>query len=239
MRSGGDQARFWRRPGKRRTARSRRSIRGVFSAALGGKIRAGGRVRRNAAAAAPVAPDATKAILGLGIETSGAKFRLRLMREPGNRGGGGGIAAAGGRNGFPEAINAGFPATALLACSVPLIRHSRDFAACGPQSQHRLGARNIRPSRLAAPWGTNHSVVRLSGSGAPDHCPCERGAVRTGGHFPAAGAALIALSRLAPGCGKLAHAAMRRGGAKTHCAIGFGASFVAARRLTRPRPHDS
>jgi putative transposase len=77
------------------------------------------------------APDGTKDILGLWIETSeGAKFWLRVMNELKNRGVDDIlIAVVDGLKGFPEAINAVFPDTMVQTCIVHLIRHSMDFAS--------------------------------------------------------------------------------------------------------------
>jgi putative transposase len=104
----------------------------VFFDALRVKIRDEGLVRNKAVyVALGVAPDGTKDILGLWIETSeGSKFWLRVMNELKNRGVEDIlIAVVDGLKGFPEAINAVFPQTVVQTCIVHLIRNSMDFAS--------------------------------------------------------------------------------------------------------------
>ena len=87
--------------------------------------------RHQVAALVGVAPEGTKDILGLWIETSeGAKFWLRVMTELKNRGVEDIlIAVVDGLKGFPEAIAAVFPPTIVQTCIVHLIRNSMDFAS--------------------------------------------------------------------------------------------------------------
>jgi putative transposase len=104
----------------------------VFLDALRVKVRDEGTVRNKAVyVALGVRPDGTKEVLGLWIEqTEGAKFWLRVMNEPRDRG----IediliAVVDGLKGFPEAIAAVFPRTQVQACIVHLIRNSLDFVS--------------------------------------------------------------------------------------------------------------
>src|ERR671929_1410475 len=86
----------------------------VFFDAIRVKVRDEGTVRNKAVyVALGVRPDGTKEILGLWIEqTEGAKFWLRVMNEPKDRGVEDIlIAVVDGLKGFPEAIAAVFPRT--------------------------------------------------------------------------------------------------------------------------------
>ena len=104
----------------------------VFFDAIRVKIRDEGFVRNKAIyIALGILPDGTKEILGLWIEqTEGAKFWLRVMNELRNRGVADIlIAVVDGLKGFPEAINATFPATVVQTCIVHLLRNSMGFAS--------------------------------------------------------------------------------------------------------------
>src|SRR3546814_17196608 len=86
----------------------------VFFDAIRVKIRDEGFVRNKAVyIALGILPDGTKEILGIWIEqTEGAKFWMRVMNELKNRGVADIlIAVVDGLKGFPDAINAVFPAT--------------------------------------------------------------------------------------------------------------------------------
>jgi hypothetical protein len=78
-----------------------------------------------------VLADGTRDILGLWIEnTEGAKFWMRVFNDLKTRG----VAdiligVADGLKGFPEALEAVFPATTLQTCIVHLIRNSLDYAS--------------------------------------------------------------------------------------------------------------
>jgi putative transposase len=92
----------------------------VFFDAIWVKARDEGMVRNKAVyVAVGVRPDGTKEILGLWIEqTEGAKFWLRVMNEPKNRGIEDVlIAVVDGLKGFPEAIAAVFPQTQFRPAS--------------------------------------------------------------------------------------------------------------------------
>ena len=104
----------------------------VFFDALRVKVREDGVVRNKATyLALGVLPDGTRDILGLWIEnTEGAKFWLKVFNELKARGVGDIlIGVADGLKGFPEALEAAFPATTLQTCIVHLIRNSLDYAS--------------------------------------------------------------------------------------------------------------
>jgi len=104
----------------------------VFFDALRVKIREDGVVRNKAVyLALGVLADGTRDILGLWIEnTEGAKFCMRVFNDLKTRGVGDIlIGVADGLKGFPEALEAVFPATTLQTCIVHLIRNSLDYAS--------------------------------------------------------------------------------------------------------------
>jgi putative transposase len=104
----------------------------VFLDALRVKIRDESLVRNKAIhIAIGVRVDGTKEVLGLWIEQNeGAKFWLRVLNELKNRGVEDILlAVVDGLKGFPEAISAAFPETAVQTCIVHLLRHSMEFAS--------------------------------------------------------------------------------------------------------------
>ena len=104
----------------------------VFFDALRVKIRPDGVVRNKAVyLALGVLADGTRDILGLWIEnTEGAKFWMKVFNDLKTRGVGDIlIGVADGLKGFPEALEAVFPATTLQTCIVHLIRNSLDYAS--------------------------------------------------------------------------------------------------------------
>jgi putative transposase len=63
-------------------------------------------------------------------ETEGAKFWLNILTELRNRGVKDIlIACVDGLKGFPEAIEAAYPAAQVQLCIVHLVRHSRNFVS--------------------------------------------------------------------------------------------------------------
>ncbi len=78
-----------------------------------------------------VSRDGVREVLGLWIaDNEGAKFWLSVMNELKNRGVQDIlIAVVDGFKGFPEAITAAFPDTAVQTCIVHLVRHSLNFCA--------------------------------------------------------------------------------------------------------------
>ena len=104
----------------------------VFFDALRVKIRDEGLVRNKAVyLALGVTGQGEKEVLGLWIEqTEGAKFWLKVMNELRTRGVGDIlIAVVDGLTGFPDAIAAVFPQTAVQTCIVHLIRNSLAFVS--------------------------------------------------------------------------------------------------------------
>lgn len=104
----------------------------VFLDALRVSIRDESLVRNKAIhIAIGVRVDGTKEVLGLWIEQNeGAKFWLRVLNELKNRGVEDILlAVVDGLKGFPEAISAAFPETAVQTCIVHLLRHSMEFAS--------------------------------------------------------------------------------------------------------------
>lgn len=98
--------------------------------ALRVKIRDEGVVRNKAVyLALGFTLEGNKEVLGLWIEqTEGAKFWLRVMNEIKTRGVNDVfIAVVDGLKGFPDAINAVFPETAVQTCIVHMIRNSLNF----------------------------------------------------------------------------------------------------------------
>jgi putative transposase len=73
-----------------------------------------------------------KEVLGLWMaQTEGAKFWLQVITELRNRGVADiFIACVDGLKGFPYAIEAVFPKTAVQLCLVHMVRHSLNFVGC-------------------------------------------------------------------------------------------------------------
>jgi len=90
-----------------------------------------------------------KEILGIWIEpTEGAKFWLRVMNEPRDRGTQDLlIAVVDGLKGFSEAITSAFPKTVVQTCIVHLIRYSMQFCSW---REHRVVAAVLKPVYQAA-----------------------------------------------------------------------------------------
>ena len=106
--------------------------------ALRVKIRDEGTVRNKAVyLALGFTIEGHKEVLGLWIEqTEGAKFWLRVMNEIKNRGVQDVfIAVVDGLKGFPDAINAVFPETAVQTCIVHMIRHSLNYVPWNERKQ--------------------------------------------------------------------------------------------------------
>jgi putative transposase len=99
----------------------------IFLDALVLKIREGGSVQRKACyLALGITLEGDRDVLGLWFqETEGAKFWMQVLTELKHRGGQDIlICCVDGLKGFPEAIEAIFPKTAVQTCIVRLIRHS-------------------------------------------------------------------------------------------------------------------
>ena len=146
----------------------------VFFDALRVKIREDGVVRNKAVyLALGVLADGTRDILGLWIEnTEGAKFWMRVFNDLKTRGVGDIlIGVADGLKGFPEALEAVFPATTLQTCIVHLIRTSLDYASWKDRKALAAAIKQIytAPTAEAAeaaldafeagPWGKRFPTV--------------------------------------------------------------------------------
>jgi len=146
----------------------------VFFDALRVKIREDGVVRNKAVyLALGVLADGTRDILGIWIEnTEGAKFWMRVFNDLKTRGVDDIlIGVADGLKGFPEALEAVFPATTLQTCIVHLIRNSLDYASWKERKALAAAIRPIytAPTAEAAqaeldafeagPWGERFPTV--------------------------------------------------------------------------------
>jgi putative transposase len=117
----------------------------VFLDALVLKIREGGTVQRRACyLALGVTVEGERDVLGMWFqETEGAKFWMQVLSELKQRGVNDILlCCVDGLKGFPEAIEAIFPATTVQTCIVHLIRHSLRYV---PRREREQVARDLRP----------------------------------------------------------------------------------------------
>jgi putative transposase len=117
----------------------------VFLDALVLKIRDGGTVQRKACyLAMAINLDGDREVLGLWFQaTEGAKFWMQVLSELKQRGVSDIlIACVDGLKGFPEAIEAVFPATTVQTCIVHLIRASLKYV---PRRQYDAVVRDLKP----------------------------------------------------------------------------------------------
>ena len=117
----------------------------VFLDALVLKIREGGTVQRRACyLALGVGIDGSRDVLGLWFqETEGAKFWMQVLSELKQRGVSDIlICCVDGLKGFPEAIEAVFPATTVQTCIVHLIRNSLKYV---PRREFAAVAADLKP----------------------------------------------------------------------------------------------
>ena len=102
-----------------------------------------------------VSRDGVREVLGLWIaDNEGAKFWLSVMTELKNRGlqdil----IAVVDGLKGFPDAITAAFPDTAVQTCIVHLVRHSLNFCAWKDRKEVAADLRRIYSAPTAEQAG--------------------------------------------------------------------------------------
>ena len=136
----------------------------VFLDCLVLKIRDGGSVQHKACyLAMAIGLDGSRQVLGLWFQdTEGAKFWMQVLNELRRRGlrdil----IACVDGPSGFPEAIEAVFPATTVPTCIVHLIRTSLGYV---PRRQYEQLVKDLRPIHAALD---------------ADHAPGRTGRVRT------------------------------------------------------------
>src|SRR5919197_913652 len=109
------------------------------------KIREGGSVQRRACyLALGITVEGERDVLGMWFqETEGSKFWMQVLSELKQRG----VAdillcCVDGLKGFPEAIEAIFPATVVQTCVVHLIRHSLKYV---PRREREQVARDLKP----------------------------------------------------------------------------------------------
>jgi putative transposase len=117
----------------------------VFLDALVLKIREGGTVQRRACyLALGVSVDGGRDVLGMWFqETEGSKFWMQVLSELKHRGVQDIlICCVDGLKGFPEAIEAVFPATTVQTCIVHLIRNSLKYV---PRREFADVARDLKP----------------------------------------------------------------------------------------------
>ena len=109
------------------------------------KIRDGGSVQRRACyLAMAIGMDGEREVLGMWFQANeGAKFWMQILTDLKQRGVNDIlIACVDGLKGFPEAIEAVFPATTVQTCIVHLIRHSLKYV---PRRQYDQVAKDLRP----------------------------------------------------------------------------------------------
>src|SRR5580700_11115796 len=145
----------------------------VFLDALVLKIRDGGSVQRKACyLALAIAMDGDRDVLGMWFQDNeGAKFWMQVLTDLKTRGVRDIlICCVDGLKGFPEAIEAVFPATTVQTCIVHLIRQSLRYV---PRRQYEQVVKDLRPiytavnadAALAAleafedKWGTQIPVI--------------------------------------------------------------------------------
>jgi putative transposase len=117
----------------------------VFLDALVLKIRDGGSVQRRACyLALAIRMDGEREVLGMWFQASeGAKFWMQVLTELKQRGVQDIlICCVDGLKGFPEAIEAIYPATTVQTCIVHLIRHSLKYV---PRRQYDAVVKDLRP----------------------------------------------------------------------------------------------
>ncbi len=117
----------------------------VFLDALVLKIRDGGSVQRRACyLALAINMDGEREVLGMWFQANeGAKFWMQVLTDLKQRGVQDIlIACVDGLKGFPEAIEATFPATTIQTCIVHLIRHSLKYV---PRKHYEQVAKDLRP----------------------------------------------------------------------------------------------
>lgn len=117
----------------------------VFLDALVLKIRDGGSVQRRACyLALAINMDGEREVLGMWFQANeGAKFWMQVLTDLKQRGVQDIlICCVDGLKGFPEAIEATFPATTIQTCIVHLIRHSLKYV---PRKHYEQVAKDLRP----------------------------------------------------------------------------------------------
>jgi putative transposase len=132
----------------------------IFLDALVLKIRDGGSVQRRACyLALGVSMDGSRDVLGMWFqETEGAKFWMQVLSELKHRGVKDVlITCVDGLKGFPEAIEAVFPATTVQTCIVHLIRNSLKYV---PRREFADVARDLKPIYTAIDSDHAHQELK-------------------------------------------------------------------------------
>jgi putative transposase len=147
------------------------------------KIRDGGSVQRRACyLAMAIGMDGEREVLGMWFQDNeGAKFWMQVLTDLKQRGVQDIlIACVDGLKGFPEAIEAVFPATTVQTCIVHLIRHSLKYV---PRRQYEKVTKDLRPIYTAIDagqallaleefeekWGTQLPVIGQAWRNAWEH----------------------------------------------------------------------
>jgi putative transposase len=131
----------------------------LFLDALVLKIRDGGSVQRRACyLALAIGMDGERQVLGMWFQaTEGAKFWMQVLTELKQRGVQDIlICCVDGLKGFPEAIEAIFPATTVQTCIVHLIRHSLKYV---PRRQYDEVVKDLKPIYTAI--DADHALTAL------------------------------------------------------------------------------
>src|SRR4051794_6787012 len=131
----------------------------IFLDALVLKIREGGSVQRRACyLALGLTVDGEREVLGMWFqETEGAKFWMQVLSELKQRGVRDIlICCVDGLTGFPEAIEAIFPATTVQTCIVHLIRASLKYV---PRREREQVARDLKPIYTAVDTDQAHAEL--------------------------------------------------------------------------------
>jgi putative transposase len=145
----------------------------IFLDALVLKVREGGTVQRKACyLALGVTVEGERDVLGMWFqETEGAKFWMQILSELKQRGVNDIlICCVDGLKGFPEAIEAIFPATTVQTCIVHLIRHSLKYV---PRREYDQVVKDLKPiytavdadaarvalERFDEKWGARFPVI--------------------------------------------------------------------------------
>jgi putative transposase len=137
------------------------------------KVRTQGRVINKAIYLAfGVTLEGLKDVLGMwAAESEGAKFWLQVVTELKNRGVHDiFIACVDGLKGFPEAIEAVFPATQVQLCLVHLVRHSLSYVSHKDRKDVALALKDIyqaatidaaerQLAEFEAQWGTRYPLI--------------------------------------------------------------------------------
>jgi putative transposase len=123
------------------------------------KVRDGGSVQRKACyLALAITMDGQREVLGMWFEqTEGAKFWMQVLSDLKQRGVRDIlICCVDGLKGFPEAIEAIFPATTVQTCIVHLIRHSLKYV---PRRQYDQVAKDLKPIYTATDVDAAHQAL--------------------------------------------------------------------------------